>query len=118
MAAIVQTDRATIAAASALWKMARAHAIAGGGPRCHERHDGPVEAEHAHLGQKIGRGPGEAESSECGFAEQPRNQKCEDAAEVRGQQDEDVRRRPSGEVMSVVNGRVRRRSRARRHCCG
>ena len=51
-----------------------------------ERSDRVVEAEHPDLAQNIGCRPGDQKSAKRRRTEQPRDEKSEDAAEVRGQE--------------------------------
>ena len=60
-----------------------------------ERDDRVVEAEHPDLAQNIGRRPGDEEGAERGSAEKPRDEKGENAAEVRGDERDGVEEHPA-----------------------
>ncbi len=70
-----------------------------------EGNDCVVESENTDLAHEIGRGPRDGEDAKRGRAQQPGDEKGENAPEIRGQQRDEVRPRAALQFRSVIDGR-------------
>src|ERR1044072_2702949 len=82
-----------------------------------EWNDSVIEAEHSDLAQNIGRRPCDKVSAERGSAEQSRDEKGENAAEVRSDERDRVEEHPALEF-SAGAIRASVQSRRRQFGCG
>ena len=70
-----------------------------------ESDDRVVEAEHPDLAQHIGRRPRDEEGAERGRAQQSRDEKSENAAEIRGEKRDRVEEHPALQLRAVCDRR-------------